>query len=149
MRVTSVESTELFTGTTEQPRQVVAVELSHTPGRTVRLTVEGPGLTGTTETAVGADGTVRAEIPVTGEDLVPGDRREITVTAADGDEVTSRTGEFTAAEPAGPCSWSATSTTTRSGGTHRAPTRRPGTSPTTRRPVDCPPAPSTRAASPA
>lgn len=33
MRLTAVESTELFTGTTEQPRQVVAVELSHTPGR--------------------------------------------------------------------------------------------------------------------
>ncbi|MEU0192619.1 NEW3 domain-containing protein [Streptomyces afghaniensis] len=99
MRVTSVESTELFTGTTEQPRQVVAVELSHTPGRTVRLTVEGPGLTGTTEATVGEDGTVRAEIPVTGEDLVPGDRREITVTAADGDHVTTRTGEFTAAQP--------------------------------------------------
>lgn len=31
MRVTSVESTELFVGTTEQPRQIVAVELSHTP----------------------------------------------------------------------------------------------------------------------
>ncbi|MGX1563062.1 glycoside hydrolase family 38 N-terminal domain-containing protein [Streptomyces sp. NPDC055506] len=99
MRVTSVESTELFTGTTEQPRQVVAVELSHAPGRTVRLSVEGLGLSGGTETTVGEDGTVRAEIPVTGEDLVPGDRREITVTATDGTEVTTRTGAFTAAEP--------------------------------------------------
>ncbi|MFC9508136.1 NEW3 domain-containing protein [Streptomyces sp. NPDC057002] len=99
MRVTSVESTELFTGTTEQPRQVVAVGLSHAPGRAVRLNVEGPGLSGTAETTVGEDGTARAEIPVTGEDLVPGDRREITVTATDGAEVTTRTGAFTAAEP--------------------------------------------------
>ncbi|MEU5391035.1 NEW3 domain-containing protein [Streptomyces tibetensis] len=99
MRVTSVESTELFTGTTEHPLQIVAVELSHTPGRAVRLTVEGPGLSGTAETTVGEDGTVRAEIPVTGEDLVPGDRREITVSAADGDDVTTHTGEFTAAQP--------------------------------------------------
>lgn len=59
MRVTSVESTELFVGTTEQPRQVVAVELSHLPGRTVRLTVEGPGVTGENED----DGRLRVVVP--------------------------------------------------------------------------------------
>ncbi|MFD3613880.1 NEW3 domain-containing protein [Streptomyces sp. NPDC058676] len=98
MRVISVESTELFVGTTEQPRQVVAVELSHIPGRTVRLTVEGPGITGEALVETGEDGTGRAEIPVHG-DLAVGERREITVTAADGDRLTRHTGEFTAAEP--------------------------------------------------
>ncbi|WLW51490.1 NEW3 domain-containing protein [Streptomyces sp. YU58] len=98
MRVSLVESTELFVGTTEQPRQVVAVELSHTPGRTVRIAVEGPGITGEAVATTADDGTVRAEIPVTAE-LAVGERREITVTAADGDEVARHTGEFTAAEP--------------------------------------------------
>jgi alpha-mannosidase len=99
MRVSSVESTELFVGTTEHPRQVVAVELSHTPGRTVRLSVEGPGITGVAVTETAEDGTVRAEIPVTTAGLAPGDRREITVTAADGDQLVHHTGEFTVAEP--------------------------------------------------
>ncbi|WKX13402.1 NEW3 domain-containing protein [Streptomyces sp. NL15-2K] len=99
MRVTSVESTELFVGTTAQPRQVVAVELSHTPGRTVRLTVEGPGLAGQTQATAADDGTVRAEIPVTADGLTPGESREITVTAADGDRLAHHTAEFTVAEP--------------------------------------------------
>ncbi|NGO44576.1 glycoside hydrolase family 38 N-terminal domain-containing protein [Streptomyces ureilyticus] len=98
MRVTSVESTELFVGTAEQPRQVVAVELSHLPGRTVRLTVEGPGVTGEGEATTAEDGTVRAEIPVA-TDLPVGDRREITITAADGGQLAYHTSEFTVAEP--------------------------------------------------
>ncbi|MGW2284851.1 glycoside hydrolase family 38 N-terminal domain-containing protein [Streptomyces phaeochromogenes] len=103
MRVTSVESTELFVGTTEQPRQLVAVELSHTPGRTVRLTVEGSGVAGEALVTVADDGTARAEIPVrTG--LAPGERRDISVTATDviaTDEaqVAVHPAEFTAAEP--------------------------------------------------
>jgi alpha-mannosidase len=98
MRVTSVESTELFVGTTGHPLQVVAAEIAHVPGRTVRLTVEGPGVHGTAETTVGEDGTARAEIPVT-TGLAPGDRRAIEVTAADGVQVATHTAEFTAAEP--------------------------------------------------
>ncbi|WP_030605684.1 NEW3 domain-containing protein [Streptomyces fulvoviolaceus] len=98
MRVTSVESTELFVGTAEQPYQVVVAEVSHTPGRTVRLTAEGRGVRSVGETlaTVGDDGTVRVEIPVTGE----GDG-EITVIAedADGDQLARHTAEFTAAEP--------------------------------------------------
>ncbi|MFF5004009.1 NEW3 domain-containing protein [Streptomyces phaeochromogenes] len=103
MRVTSVESTELFVGTTEQPRQIVAVELSHSPGRTVRLTVEGSGVAGEALVTVADDGTARAEIPVrTG--LAPGERRGISVTATDviaTDEaqVAVHPAEFTAAEP--------------------------------------------------
>ncbi|MFG2343252.1 glycoside hydrolase family 38 N-terminal domain-containing protein [Streptomyces phaeochromogenes] len=103
MRVTSVESTELFAGTTEQPRQIVAVELSHTPGRTVRLTVEGSGVAGEALVTVADDGTARAEIPVrTG--LATGERRAISVTATDliaTDEaqVAVHPAEFTAAEP--------------------------------------------------
>lgn len=92
MRVTAVESTELFVGTPEQPLQVVAAGIEHLPGRSVRVTVEGHG-TGETVVTVGEDGTVRAEIPVTGTD------GPITVTAADGAESASATGEFTVAEP--------------------------------------------------
>ncbi|MFI9168085.1 glycoside hydrolase family 38 N-terminal domain-containing protein [Streptomyces lincolnensis] len=98
MRVSLVESTELFVGTTEQPLQVVAVELRHSPGRTVRIAVEGPGITGEAVATTAEDGTLRAEIPVS-TDLAVGERRAITVTAADGEEVADHPGEFTAAEP--------------------------------------------------
>ncbi|MEU5887314.1 NEW3 domain-containing protein [Streptomyces sp. NPDC047461] len=96
MRVTSVESTELFVGTVEQPYQVVVAEISHVPGRTVRLTAEGPGglrSVGETLVTIADDGTARAEIPVTGE----GD--EITVVAVDGESSDRHTAPFTAAEP--------------------------------------------------
>ncbi|MFG2129883.1 NEW3 domain-containing protein [Streptomyces sp. NPDC048751] len=99
MRVTSVESTELFVGTAEQPRQVLAVELSHVPGRSVRLTVEGRGVAGEAVATTDDDGALRAEIPVTAEGLAPGDRRGITVTAEDGSHVARHSAEFTAAEP--------------------------------------------------
>lgn len=92
MRVTAVESTELFVGTPERPLQVVAAEIEHVPGRSVRVTVEGRGV-GETVVTVGENGTVRAEIPVTG------DGGPITVTATDGDESAHSTGEFTVAEP--------------------------------------------------
>ncbi|MGW0423824.1 glycoside hydrolase family 38 N-terminal domain-containing protein [Streptomyces sp. NPDC003015] len=92
MRVTSVESTELFVGTPEQPLQVVSADIGHLPGRSVHVRVEGRG-TGETVVTVGEDGTVRAEIPVTGAG------GPITVTATDGDESASGTGEFTVAEP--------------------------------------------------
>ncbi|MEU1511056.1 NEW3 domain-containing protein [Streptomyces sp. NPDC005811] len=101
MRVISVASTELFTGTEDQPHQVVAAEVEHAPGRPVRLGVTGPDVHAVGETVVtaGEDGTVRAEIPVAVGGLAPGDRREITVTAEDGDEHARHTAEFTAAEP--------------------------------------------------
>ncbi|GLP63653.1 alpha-mannosidase [Streptomyces sp. TUS-ST3] len=92
MRVTAVESTELFVGTPEQPLQVVAASIEHLPGRPVHVTVDGRG-TGETVVTVGEDGTVRAEIPVTGEG------GPITVTATDGDETATGTGVFTVAEP--------------------------------------------------
>ncbi|GHG89889.1 NEW3 domain-containing protein [Streptomyces lanatus] len=99
MRFLSVESTELFAGTEADPHQVVAVEIGHLPGRGVLLTVEGPGIRGTGETTTAQDGTARAEIAVTTDGLAPGDRRPITVTAADGDRLAHHTAEFTAAEP--------------------------------------------------
>ncbi|MBC9726245.1 NEW3 domain-containing protein [Streptomyces sp. TRM68367] len=101
MRVTSVESTELFTGTEAQPHQVVVAEISHVPGRTVRLTAEGPGVRGGAVTATGEDGIARAEIPVT-TDLAPGDHTHVRVTAEDtGDPALTaeHTAAFTAAEP--------------------------------------------------
>ncbi|MGW2048467.1 glycoside hydrolase family 38 N-terminal domain-containing protein [Streptomyces sp. NPDC001858] len=101
MRVIAVESTELFTGTEDQPRQVVAVDVEHDPGRPVRLSVAGPGVhsVGETVVTVGEDGAVRAEIPVAADGLAPGERREITVTAEDGALSARHTAEFTAAEP--------------------------------------------------
>src|SRR5689334_9381400 len=95
MRVISVESTELFVGTAEQPYQVVVAEIEHVPGREVRLTAEGPGVRSVGEilATVGEDGTVRAEIPVTG------DGAHIRVTVTDGSETAGRTAPFTAAEP--------------------------------------------------
>ncbi|KPH97556.1 glycoside hydrolase family 38 [Actinobacteria bacterium OK074] len=103
MRVTSVESTELFVGTPEQPYQVLAAEVGHVPGRTVLLTTEGPGVRGHGETrvTVGDDGTVRAEIPVRG-DLAPGESCPVTVRARDTGDTAQEAvaeGEFTAAEP--------------------------------------------------
>ncbi|MEU0413781.1 NEW3 domain-containing protein [Streptomyces griseorubiginosus] len=92
MRVTSVESTELFVGTPEQPRQVVAAEIEHVPGRSVRVTVEGAAH-GETVATVGESGTVRAEIPVTGAD------GPVRVTATDGEHTASGTGAFAVAEP--------------------------------------------------
>ncbi|MFE6618879.1 NEW3 domain-containing protein [Streptomyces sp. NPDC057740] len=101
MRVISVESTELFVGSEDHPLQVVAVEIGEAPGRTVRLTVEGPGVHGTAEATAGDDGTVRAEIPVT-TDLAPGERTHIKVTAKDADDPArgaEQSAAFTAAEP--------------------------------------------------
>ncbi|MFJ9902338.1 NEW3 domain-containing protein [Streptomyces sp. NPDC101152] len=99
MRVTAAESTELFVQAAGHPRQVVAVEIDHAPGRTVLLTVEGPDVTGDAVAMAGEDGTVRAEIPVTAEGLAPGDRREVTLTAVDGSQVARHAFEFTTAEP--------------------------------------------------
>jgi alpha-mannosidase len=103
MRVISVESTELFTGTRDQPHQVVAVELRHDPGRPVRLSVEGPGIRSIGETivAVGEEGTVRAELSVAAAGVSPGDRRPITVVAEDAGagRLVRHAAEFTAAEP--------------------------------------------------
>ena len=39
MRVTAVESTELFVGTPERPLQVVAAGIEHLPGRSVHVTM--------------------------------------------------------------------------------------------------------------
>ncbi|WP_210569201.1 NEW3 domain-containing protein [Streptomyces sp. GESEQ-4] len=99
MRVLSVESTDLFVGTAEQPHQVVIAGIEHVPGRPVRLAVAGAEVSGVALAAVGEDGTVRVEIPVSVDGLAPGDRREITVTASDEDQVARLTAEFTVAEP--------------------------------------------------
>ncbi|TPQ22985.1 NEW3 domain-containing protein [Streptomyces sporangiiformans] len=103
MRVTAVESTELFVGTPEQPHQVLIAEIGHDPGRTVRLSAVGQGVRSAGEAlaTVGDDGTVRAEIPMAA-DLASGARCPVTVTARDADDPTrsaERTGEFVAAEP--------------------------------------------------
>ncbi|MER6079130.1 hypothetical protein [Streptomyces sp. NPDC001833] len=104
---TSVESTELFTGTPEKRLQVVLVRAEHIPGRPVPLAVEGPGVrsVGENRATVGEDGTVHAEVPVAAERLAPGERRRITVTVEDAGmgRLLIRSAEFTAADPAEPC----------------------------------------------
>ncbi|MFF7468760.1 hypothetical protein [Streptomyces sp. NPDC008092] len=106
MRVTSVESTESFTGPPEQPLQVVVVHAEHVPGRPVLLAVEGPGVrsVGENRATAGEDGTVQAEVPVSAERLAPGDRRRITVTVEDAGmgRLLIHCAEFVAADPAGP-----------------------------------------------
>ncbi|MEV0225601.1 NEW3 domain-containing protein [Streptomyces sp. NPDC050704] len=103
MRVTSAESTELFVGTRERPSQVLVAEISHVPGRTVHLTATGPGIhsDGETHASVADDGTVRAEIPMSGG-LAPGDRCQVTITARDAEDPARSaelTCDFVAAEP--------------------------------------------------
>ncbi|MFJ8487024.1 hypothetical protein ACIRBZ_01340 [Streptomyces sp. NPDC094038] len=103
MRVTSVESTEFFTGTPEQPLQVVVVEAEHIPGRPVLLAIEGPGVrsAGENRATAGEDGTVHAEVPVSAELLAPGDRRRISVTVEDAGmgRLLIHCAEFVAADP--------------------------------------------------
>ncbi|MEV4612569.1 glycoside hydrolase family 38 C-terminal domain-containing protein [Kitasatospora sp. NPDC049258] len=70
--ITAVESTDLFTGPEEAPRQVLRVTLDGPP---TRITVSGPGVEGE------ATGTGVVEVPLTVADPVPGTGRPITVTA--------------------------------------------------------------------
>ncbi|MER5787611.1 hypothetical protein [Streptomyces sp. NPDC001980] len=120
MRVTSVESTEFFTGTPERPLQVVVVRAEHIPGRPVLLAVEGPGVrsVGEHRATVGEDGTVHAEVPVSAERLAPGDRRRIAVTVEDAGlgRLLIHCAEFVAADPAGPCTRPAVSPASPSSG---------------------------------
>ncbi|WP_033819623.1 NEW3 domain-containing protein, partial [Kitasatospora sp. MBT63] len=70
--ITAVESTDLFTGPEEAPRQLLRVTLDGPP---TRITVSGPGVEGE------ATGTGVVEVPLTVADPVPGTGRPITVTA--------------------------------------------------------------------
>ena len=89
MHVISAESTELFTGPSDAPQQLVRVSYTGGAG-TVRI--EGDGLKGRTPAEPG-DGSV--EVPVTVTDPVVGEQRDARVVAAD----TITPFVFTVAEP--------------------------------------------------
>ncbi|MET7401334.1 glycoside hydrolase [Dactylosporangium sp. NPDC005572] len=94
LRISAIESTDLFVGTPERPAQVLRVTVSGAgAGVPVELTVEPTGATATL-----ADGTVAAEIgvPLPG---APGDTVPVTVTARCGAQTARRDGTLVVAEP--------------------------------------------------
>ncbi|MBX6387071.1 MAG: hypothetical protein IRZ07_29520, partial [Microbispora sp.] len=115
MRITAVESTELFVRAAagEAPRQVVRVALAEVPdGASPEIEITGPGVRGG-HTASGRppglapEEPLVAEVPVTVEGskdatesaVVPGVRVPITVRAAAGRERCTAEGELIVAEP--------------------------------------------------
>lgn len=93
MHVTSVESTELFTGPPDEPLQLVRVDYRFC-SRVTAVRVEGPGL----ETVGDVSATPRGrtvEVPVRVTNPVPGDRRRARVVVGK----TRTEFEFTVAEP--------------------------------------------------
>ena len=90
MHVISAESTELFTGPSQAPQQLVRVAYAG-GGGSVR--VEGDGLSGRAPVGRGPAGSV--EVPVAVTDPVVGEQRDARVIA--GDSITGFV--FTVAEP--------------------------------------------------
>ncbi|MFE7635487.1 NEW3 domain-containing protein [Kitasatospora sp. NPDC057518] len=72
--ITAVESTDLFVGPEDAPRQVLRVTLE---GPAARITVSGPGVRGE------ATGTGLVEVPLEIGGASPGDRLPVTVRASD------------------------------------------------------------------
>ncbi|MFF2121822.1 NEW3 domain-containing protein [Kitasatospora sp. NPDC058184] len=72
--ITAVESTDLFVGPEDAPRQVLRVTLE---GPAARITVSGPGVRGE------ATGTGLVEVPLEISGASPGDRLPVTVRASD------------------------------------------------------------------
>ncbi|WP_101787178.1 NEW3 domain-containing protein [Nonomuraea indica] len=72
--IVSVESTDLFAGTQDAPRQVLRVTLDGPPAR---VAVTGPGVTGA------ARGSGEVEVPLEITDRVPGTELPVVVTAGD------------------------------------------------------------------
>ncbi|WP_224276531.1 NEW3 domain-containing protein [Streptomyces sp. LS1784] len=72
--ITAVESTDLFVGPEDAPRQVLRVTLE---GPAARIAVTGPGVRGE------ATGTGLVEVPLEITDATPGDRLPVTVVASD------------------------------------------------------------------
>ncbi|WKG04712.1 NEW3 domain-containing protein [Mycolicibacterium sp. HK-90] len=87
MHVTSVETTELFAGPADAPRQLVLVRYDDCPAPTA-VRVSGDGLSGE---AIAAPGAGAVEVPVEVDGGVPGEIRRARVGATDFD--------FTVAEP--------------------------------------------------
>ena len=115
-------------GPPDAPLQLARVTVTGCTQPTL-LRVDGDGLRGE---AVAEPGREVVEIPVAVERPVVGERRAARVHAAGtGAPPSNSTSSSRWPSPAGRCSWSATSTTTRSGGTRRAPT--PASGPRTRR----------------
>ena len=140
MRIVSVESTDLFVGTAQRPLQVVRVTLvNEEPGAaSARLGVQGagvrdPGPFGINDLNPGEEKAFEVPVEIAAP-YQPGSTRRVTVTleseAGRGCGPAGRTSPWP--NRAGPCGWSATSTTTRCGGTPRASSPRPGSACRTR-----------------
>ncbi|GII32153.1 glycoside hydrolase family 38 N-terminal domain-containing protein [Planotetraspora mira] len=95
LTIDAVESTELFVGPDDAPRQVLRVRTSAmSPAETIDVTVSG----GAAGTLSGVPGTGTHEIPVTTA-AAPGSVVEITVEASGGDGTASASSTLTVAEP--------------------------------------------------
>jgi alpha-mannosidase len=105
MRITGLASTDLFTGTEPQPRQVIRVTLAEPGPGPVAVTVTGPGVrTPEPATVAGSPqdpaGQVTAEVGVEiAAPHGPLSRLRVTATADDGTGRAALGGEITAAEP--------------------------------------------------
>jgi len=132
MRVTSAQSSELFVGPRDAPLQLVRVTVEGCTKRT-RLHVDGDGLSGEAFAEAGQE---IIEVPVTVDRPVVGQRRTARVHAGGARTRLSSPSNSRLLSPAGPCSWSATSTTTRSGGTPRPAYQRVDRRPPGRRAAD-------------
>jgi alpha-mannosidase len=105
MRITGLASTDLFTGTEPQPRQVIRVTLAEPGPGPVAVTVTGPGgRTPEPATVAGSPqdpaGQVTAEVGVEiAAPHGPLSRLRVTATADDGTGRAALDGEITAAEP--------------------------------------------------
>ncbi|MEV5412763.1 NEW3 domain-containing protein [Thermopolyspora sp. NPDC052614] len=106
--ITAVESTDLFVGTEEAPRQVLRVVLDGPPATVVTVAVTGPGVSGE------ATGTGVVEVPLDIADPVPGAELPVTVTVTETSTLTPVT-DSVALEPpaaAGPVTGPVTATGT-------------------------------------
>ncbi|WP_432970816.1 glycoside hydrolase [Dactylosporangium sp. CA-233914] len=97
LRISAIESTDLFVGTPEHPVQVLRITVAEADPRVpLTLTVEPSGVTATT--VAGADSTVVVEVGVPAAGA-PGDVAPVTVTARCGAETARAPGTLVLAEP--------------------------------------------------
>lgn len=101
LTITDVESTERFTGTSDDPRQVLHVTVERGPGTApipLTVAVRGAGVNGQASYPPGS-GVVRAEVPLSFAGLFEvGDRLPVEVTATIGHSSVTAGGEVQVAE---------------------------------------------------
>ena len=103
MQVVNVAASQRFVGSRQEPLQVLVVDVAHTPGRRIRVTVAGVRAAGAHPVVVdvATDGQARVEAPIRCDEpvgTVCPVRVEVHDLADDREPVTAD-GEFTVAEP--------------------------------------------------